>query len=160
MYYAGEAKLTLPTGQSRGSQAFLLEKIHDPDRGTITERAVVAKPELKVEEYTMTLKVTGDTFQISDAANTVKGTGQLFGPAWKWTYFKAVYKSTNGAQIEDENYMTDPAVLVARKKIFAPNGTVIMYMDITLKAVTPATFSIISENLLKPGPSANTVRKP
>ena len=76
----------------------------------------------------MSLKVTGENFTISDARNTVHGSGTLFGPAWHWIYFKATYEATNGARIEDENYMTDPSVLVARKKIFAPNGAVVMYM--------------------------------
>ncbi|MDQ2868124.1 MAG: hypothetical protein M3R59_06925 [Verrucomicrobiota bacterium] len=43
--------------------------------------------------------------------------------------------------------MIDPSVLVARKKISAPDGTALMYMDISLKAVTPLTFTILSESL-------------
>jgi hypothetical protein len=160
LYYIGEAKLSSPSGESRGSQAFLLEKIHDPDRNTITERAVVVKSDQSVEEYTMTMKVKEDTFTISDARNTVHGTGTLFGPAWHWTYFKATYDATNGARIEDENYMTDPGVLVARKKISAPNGTIVMYMDITLKAVTAPTFAILSESLLKKEAPSGTEKKP
>ena len=159
-YYVGEAKLSSPSGQSRGSQAFLLEKIHDPDQNTIVERAVVVKPDQSVEEHKMTMKVAGDSFTISDTRNTVHGTGTLFGPAWHWTYFKATYDATNGARIEDENYMTDPGVLVARKKISAPNGTVVMYMDITLKVVTVPTFTILSESLLKKVAATGTEKKP
>ena len=159
-YYAGEAKLSLPSGQSRGSQAFLLEKTHDPDNSTIIERAVVVKPDQSVEEHTMTMIVKGDMFTVSDARNTVHGTGTLFGPAWRWTYFKATYQSTNGAKIDDENFMTDPEVLVARKKISAPDGTVVMFMDITLRAVTPATFTILSVSLLKKGAATPGEKKP
>lgn len=160
LYYIGEAKLSSPSGQPRGSQAFLLEKIHDPEHGAIVERAIVVKPDNGVEEHTMTMKVTGDAFTISDARNTVHGSGTLFGPAWRWTYFKATYESTNGAKIEDENYMADPGVLVARKKISAPNGTVVMYMDITLKAVTGPTFSILAEGLLKKDAARRTEKMP
>lgn len=116
MYYVGEAKLSSPTGQPRGSQAFLLEKIHDPDKSMIIERAIVVKPDHTVEEHTMTMLVKGDTFTISDAGKTIEGTGKLFGPAWKWTYFKATYQSTNGAKIEDKNFLSDPSAGVARKK--------------------------------------------
>jgi hypothetical protein len=160
LFYIGEAKLSSPSGQPRGSQAFLLEKIHDPDQNTIVERAVVVKPDQSVEEHTMTMKVKGNAFIISDARNTVHGTGTLFGPAWHWTYFKATYEATNGARIEDENYMTDPAVLVARKKISAPNGTLLMYMDITLKVVSAPTFIILSESLLKKEAATGTDKKP
>ena len=160
LYYIGEAKLSSPSGQPRGSQAFLLEKIQDPDQNTIVERAVVVKPDQSVEEHKMTMKVTGDSFTISDARNTVHGSGTLFGPAWHWTYFKATYEATNGARIEDENYMTDPGVLVARKKISAPNGAVVMYMDITLKATTAPTFTILSESLLKKGAATGTEKNP
>ena len=55
--------------------------------------------------------------------------------------------------------MTDPGVLVARKKISAPNGTVVMYMDITLKVVTAPTFTILSESLLKKGTATGTEKK-
>ena len=62
----------------------------------------------------MTLQVKGDSFTISDARQAIRGTGTPFGPVWHWTHFKATHEATNGVRIEDENYMTDPAVLVAR----------------------------------------------
>ena len=150
MYYVGEAKMSGPGGEPRGSQAFLLEKTHDPERNFIIERAIVVKPDRTVEEHIMTMVVKGNDFTISDARKSVQGAGQLFGKPWEWSYFKAVYQSTNGARIEDENFMADRDVLVARKRISAPNGTVVAYMDITLKEMTPATFRILSECLLKP----------
>jgi hypothetical protein len=97
----------------------------------------------------MTMKVTGAAFTIADERKTIDGSGTLFGPAWRWTYFKASYRSANGAVIEDENYMTDPGVLVARKKISGPDGKVLTYMDVTLKAITPPAFEILAANLLK-----------
>jgi hypothetical protein len=152
MYYAGEAKLSSPSGQSYGSQAFLLEKIHDPDNNLIVERAVVVKPDQSVEEFTMHLKVKGSSFSIDES--TVHGSGTLFGPAWHWTYFKGAYEAVNGVHIEDENYMTDPEILVARKKISDRDGKPLTYMDITLKAITPQTFEILSSSLLKKRPPA------
>lgn len=153
LYYIGEAKLSSPSGESRGSQAFLLEKIHDPNKETIVEGAIVVRPDHAVEEHTITMKVKGDAFTISDAGDTVHGSGKLFGPAWHWSYFKGTYESTDGVRIEDENYMTDPSVLVARKKISAPDGTALMYMDITLKTVTLPTFTILSESLKAAAPT-------
>ncbi|MGI9088941.1 MAG: hypothetical protein ACR2HH_14565 [Chthoniobacterales bacterium] len=159
LYYIGEAKLSSPSGQPRDSQAFLLEKVHDPNNQTIVERAIVVKADHTVEEHTITMKVKGDTFTISDAGDTVHGSGKLFGPAWHWSYFKGTYESSNGVRIEDENYMTDPSVLVARKKISAPDGTALMYMDITLKTVTLPTFTILSESLKARAPTP-TEKKP
>lgn len=46
------------------------------------------------------------------------------------------------------------------KKISAPDGTELLFMDITLKAVTPATFTILSETLLKNAPSTRGEKKP
>jgi hypothetical protein len=149
-YYLGEAALSSDTGKSMGSQVILLEKTHDPEHSVIIERAIVAKPgTAPAEEHVMTMTVKDDGFTISDAKNTIHGTGKLFGPAWHWTYFKAEYEATNGARIEDENYMNDPGILVARKKVSGPNGRVFMYMDVALKAVTPETFRILATNLLK-----------
>src|ERR1700730_6721247 len=103
LYYLGEAKLSSATGQAMGSQVILVEKILDRDKATIIERAIVVRPDGKVEEFTMRLAVKDDnTFTLTDDAKAVEGSGKLFGPAWKWTYFKGTFKSKNGVQIEDE----------------------------------------------------------
>jgi hypothetical protein len=149
LYYVGESKLSDPSGKVYGSQVILLEKTLDPDNGVFVERAVVVKPDRTAEEFTMDHKVSGNTFTLSDKRGQVKGTGTLFGPAWKWTYWKGTFESTNGARIEDENFMADPNVLVARKRISGPDNKTIGFMDITAKAITPATFEILSQCLLK-----------
>ena len=150
LYYVGEVKLSAGDGKSRGSQVILLEKTHDRDKMTITERAIVVKPDGKAEEHTMVLTVKDDnTFTLADTAKTTEGTGTLFGPAWKWTYFKGTFKHKNGAVIEDENFMSDDSAITARKKVSGPDGQVIMYMDICLKSVTPKTFEILAVGLLK-----------
>lgn len=149
MYYVGEAKLSSATGESFGSQVILLEKTHDPEHNRIVERAIVVKPDRTAEERTMYMTAQGRDFTLKDDANTVAGTGTLFGPAWNWTYFRATYHASHGVTIEDENYMTDPSVLVARKKISGPDGKVLSYMDITLTRVTPKTFELLAATLLK-----------
>src|SRR5690348_13199449 len=86
-YYLGEAKLSSPAGESLGSQIMLLEKTDDPDHNLIVERAIVVKADKTAEDHTMTMTVNGNSFTLKDDANTVSGTGTLFGPAWRWTYF-------------------------------------------------------------------------
>jgi hypothetical protein len=149
LYYVGEVKLSESSGKVYGSQVILLEKTLDPDNSVFVERAIVVKPDGKAEEFTMNHKVKGNTFTLDDPKGMVKGSGALFGPAWKWTYFKGSFEATNGARIEDENFLADPSVLVARKKISAPNGMTIGFMDVTLKSITPQTFTILSASLLK-----------
>lgn len=150
MHYVGEVKLSAPDGKPMGSQVILLEKIHDRDKSTITERAIVVKPDGKVEEQTMLLTVKEDnTFQLADAAKTVEGTGTLFGPAWKWTYFKGTFKHNSGVVIEDENFMTDDSVITARKKVSGSDGKALMYMDMSLKSISPKTFDILVAGLKK-----------
>ena len=148
-YYVGEAKLSDPSGKVYGSQVILLEKVLDPDNSVFVERAIQVKPDGKAEEFIMNHRVKGSTFTLDDDKGMVTGSGTLFGPEWKWTYFKATYQATNGARIDDENFMTDPTVLVARKRISAPDGKVIGFMDITLKSITPQTFTILSAGLIK-----------
>jgi hypothetical protein len=149
-YYLGEVKLGSATGKPMGSQVILFEKIHDPDNGTMIERAIVVQADGTAKEHTMRLVVKGDnTFTLTDDAMTIEGTGTLSGPAWKWTYFKAKYKSKNGIQIEDENFMADDSVIAARKRVTGPDDKVIMNMDMSLKAVTPKTFEILKAALLK-----------
>ena len=122
LYYVRESKICDPSGKPYTSQVILLEKTHDPDNSVFVERAIVVKPDGQAEEFTMIHKVTGNTFTVNDTKGTITGSGTLFGPEWKWTYFKATYQATNGARIDDENFMTDPNVLVARKRISALDG--------------------------------------
>ena len=149
LYYVGESKLSAPSGKVYGSQVIVLEKVLDPDNSVFVERAIVVKPDGKAEEFTMNHRVTGNTFTLDDPKGMVKGSGTVFGPPWKWTYFKGSFEATNGARIEDENFMADPSVLVARKKISGPDGKTIGFMDMTLKSITPQTFTILSSSLLK-----------
>jgi hypothetical protein len=149
-YFLGEVKLSSATGKSMGSQVILVEKTHDPDNNLIIERAIVVQPDGKAEEYTMRLAVKEDnTFTLSDDAKFVEGNGKLFGPAWKWTYFKATFKSKNGVRIEDENFMSDESVGTARKKVIGPDDKVLMYMDMSLEGITPKTFDILRTGLIK-----------
>jgi hypothetical protein len=150
MYYVGEAKLSSPTGQPMGSQVILVEKIHDRDNAVIVERAIVVEQNGTAVERTMRLAVKDDnSFTLSDDAKSVEGGGKLFGPAWKWTYFKGTFKAKNGVQIDDENFLADDSVGTARKKLTGPDNKVFMYMDTTLKSITPKTFEILKAGLLK-----------
>jgi hypothetical protein len=149
-YYFGEVKLSNSAGRTSGSQVILVEKTHDRDNSLILERAIVVQPDGKAEEYAVRMAVKPDnTFTLTNDDKSVDGTGTLFGPAWKWTYFKATFKAKNGVQIDDENFMADESAATARKKVTAPNGQVVMYMDMTLKAVTPTTFEILRAGLMR-----------
>lgn len=148
-YFLGEARNTSEAGKSMGSQILLVERIQDPDRQLITERAIVVKPDGTAEQHTMYMTVKGDSFTLKDDANTTTGEGRLSGPAWHWTYFKATFHSSNGVRIDDENFLSDPSVAVARKKVIGPDGQVIMYMDVVMKSITPQTFQTLAAALLK-----------
>jgi hypothetical protein len=150
LYYVGQAKLSSAAGQSMGSQVILLEKIHDSDEAKIIERAIVVQPDGKAVEHTMRMDVKGDNrFTLVDDAGTTEGSGILFGPAWKWTYFKATYKANNGVRIEDENFMADPSLITARMKVTGSDDKVIMYMDVSLKEITPKTFEVLRGALIR-----------
>ena len=160
-YCVGEMKLSSPAGKPMGSQAFLIEKTHDPDHNLIIERAVVASAGGKVEDFVMDMKDDGSSFALSDRKGVAKGTGELFGPAWHWTYFKADYQISNGVRVEDENFMADPSVGTARKKVFAPDGKLLVVMEGSFKSITPQTFQLLSGALLAKGdhqPASNPSR--
>lgn len=150
LYFAGEAKLSSPAGKPMGSQVFLLEKTHDPAKAEIVERAIVVKPDGTVDDQTMRLTVKGDnTFTLADEAGSVTGSATLFGPPWKWTYFKGTFQHKSGIRIEDENFMTDDSVITARKTVTAPDGKKLMHMEMSLKGISPKTFEILAAGLLK-----------
>lgn len=149
-YFIGEAKLSLADGKPFQSQVILLEKTHDRDQSQIVERALVVKPDGKVDDETMILQVSDDnSFTLTDAKKTIHGKGELFGPMWKWTYFKGTFKHDTGIVIEDENFMTDDSVITARKRITGPGGRTLMIMEMSLKGVTPATFEILAKSLTR-----------
>ena len=148
-YYVGEAKLSSATGRAMGSQVLLVEKIHDRDKSTILERAIVVHPDGKVEDRTMRLAVKDDnTFTLTDEAKKVEGKGKLFGPAWKWTYFKATYKVGDVVEIEDENFLLDGSFGIARQKIKWKDKDP-TYRDLALKEITPKTYEILRAALMK-----------
>ena len=150
LYYVGEAKLSSADGKPLGSQVYLLEKTLDRDKATITERPVIVREDGKAEEWTLRFAVKDDgTFTLNEDSKRAEGSGKLFGPAWKWTYFKATYKSTSGIQVEDENFLADESFGTARQKLTGPDGKVLMYMDISLKSITPKTYEILRAGLLK-----------
>jgi hypothetical protein len=149
MYYFGQVRTSFESGQPGEAQVILLEKIHDPENNLIVERAISVKPDKSVEEYIMYMTVKGDSFTIKDNHNTISGSGKLFGPAWHWTYFKGTFESTAGVKIEDENFMSDPDSIVARKKITDLTGKVLLYMDISGRSISPQSFEILTSALLK-----------
>ena len=150
LYYVGEAKLSSADGKAMGSQVYLLEKTLDRDKATITERALIVREDGKAEEWTLRFAVKEDgAFTLTEDSKRAEGSGKLFGPAWKWTYFKATYKSTNDIEIEDENFIADDSFGTARQKLTGPDKKVLMYMDISLKSVTPKTYEILRAGLLK-----------
>lgn len=149
-HFIGEAKLSLADGKPFQSQVILLEKIHDRERSQIVERALVVKPDGKVDDEIMILQISDDnSFTLTDAKKTFEGKGELFGPAWKWTYFKGSFKHNTGIVVEDENFMTDDSVITARKRITGPAGHTLMIMEMSLKSVTPSTFEILAKTLTK-----------
>ena len=150
LYYVGEAKLSSAAGEPMGSQVFLLEKTLDRDKAAITERAVIIRPGEPAEEWTLRFAVKEDnTFALSEESGRAAGGGKFFGPAWKWTYFKATYKTATGVQVEDENFLADESFGTARQKLTGPDGKVLMYMDLSLKSITPKTYEILRGGLLR-----------
>ena len=150
LYYVGEAKVSSADGKPLGSQVYLLEKTLDRDKATITERAVIVREDGNAQEWTLRFAVKEDgTFTLTEDSKRAEGSGKLFGPAWKWTYFKATYKSANGVQVEDENFLADESFGTARQKLTGPDNKVFMYMDISLKGITPKTYEILRAGLMK-----------
>src|SRR5438445_9296108 len=150
LYYVGEAKVSSADGKPMGSQVYLLEKTLDRDKSMITERPVIVQEDGRVQEWTLRFTVKEDnTFTLTEDSKKADGSGKLFGPAWKWTYFKATYKSTNGIQVEDENFLSDESFGTARQKLTRPDGKVIMYMDISFRSITPKTYEILRAALMK-----------
>jgi len=148
-YFIGEVKLSSETGKPIGSQAILVSKVYDPDKNSMTERAIIVDPDGKVDDYPMNMAIKGDTFTIDDPKKVVEGSGTFFGPTGHWTYFKGTYKATNGVTIEDENFTGAPDIGCARKKLTTADGKVLMYMDMALKSTTRETFEILAAALLK-----------
>ena len=148
-YYVGEAKRSSDDGKSLGSEVFLAKRTVDRDQSTITEQPIIVDENGKVTEWTIRFTVKEDgTFTIEDDTKRMKGTGKLFGPAWKWTYFKATYKVGDEVEIQDENFLSDESCGSARQR-FTWKGKGTSYRDLTLKEITPKTYEILRAGLMK-----------
>jgi hypothetical protein len=132
-----------------GSEAFLVKRTVDPDKSTIIEQPIIVDEEGKATEWTIRFTIKDDgTFTVADDTKRMNGAGKLFGPAWKWTYFKAIYKIGDVVEIQDENFMSDESCGTARQKLtWKDKGTT--YRDLTLKEITPKTYDILRVGLLK-----------
>ncbi len=154
-YYLGEETITNAAGKELGRNPLLVEKVTEPEKGLITETAIEVKGPDCVQKYSSYLTVEGNKFSLKDSTGTVTGKGEFSGEPWAWTYFKATFESTLGFQIEDENFMSDPHVLVARKKITRTiTGELLFYMDATVKEISASLFKGLSAPLLKAGTAA------
>jgi hypothetical protein len=148
-YFIGEAKLSTESGKPIASQALLLEKIEDREKSLMVESAIVVDAAGHAEKRTMNLKVDGDHFTLQDDTGSINGKGDLFGVPWQWTYWRGNFDAPNGVHIQDENFIADPTIAVARKKITGKDGKVLMYMDVTVKSITAETYHILAGALLK-----------
>ncbi len=97
----------------------------------------------------MMLRSARSRFTLKEDSGKAEGSGRLFGSAWKWTYFKATYTTTSGVQVEDEKFLADESFGTARQKLTGPDGKVMMYMDLSLKSITPKTDEILRDGLMK-----------
>jgi hypothetical protein len=148
-YFVGEAKLSSPDGKQLASEVFVLKRTVDQDKSTIIEQPIIVDERGKSVEWTIRFAVKEDgTFTLTEDSKRVEGSGKLFGPSWKWTYFKARYKATGGVEIEDENFMSDESLGTARQKVIGQDKNVVMYRDIALKEITPKTHEILRAGLL------------
>ncbi len=157
-YFVGDVKILSPSGSVQGTAVMFLEKTTDQDKNQIIERGIQLNPDGTAYDFPMYLTISGSNFTIIDDRKTISGSGQFYGTPWDWSYFKATYVSrtvnpktgsVSEIYIDDENTLVDPSVVTARKKLYLKDGTVIEYMDITLKSVTQQTFQILTNAVLK-----------
>jgi hypothetical protein len=149
-YYVAEAKVSSADGKPLASEVFVLKRIVDHDKSTIIEQPIIVDEKGKAVEWTIRFAVKEDgTFTLTEDSRRVEGRGKLFGPAWKWTYFKATYKATDGVEIEDENFLLDESLGVGRQKVIGKDKKVVMYRDIAGKEITPKTYEILRAGLMK-----------
>jgi len=138
-YYLGTETLSGPDGIAYSVFPILVEKVHNPVKSEIIERAIEIKPG-GVTDYLVRLVVQGSEFTASNEQKTISGCGKLVGLPWQWTYLKATFQSTTGHRIDDENFMSDPKVLVARKVVYDGRGKIVQYIDVTVTAIEETLF--------------------
>jgi hypothetical protein len=146
-YFMGESKFSAPDGTPMFTGLIIVEKTMSPGEQLIVERAIEVQNGKPTYEYTMNMKVSGSSFTLADSAHTVTGKGELHGTPWHWTYFKGTFKTSTGIKIDDENFMSDPAVVVARKKISKEDGTLLMVEDACLHSISEESFKLLEKGL-------------
>lgn len=146
----GEQKTSAPDGTLMSTSVLFLEKTVTQAESRMSERVVEVDPDKKVKDFTVYMNVSGSKFTLEDSTHVVTGAGNLFGTPWDWSYFKGTWTVTsNGTKIEDEDFMSDPTVLVSRKRIYKADGTLVMFADASLHKISETTFKLLAASLLR-----------
>lgn len=141
-YFFGRAQvinLSAPV-KSDKTPLLLLKKSTIPQQSLMVEKATTLDDTGKVKDHVVYLKVNGQTLTITDADDSIEGTGKVSGEPWNWNllHFSMVTKR-GGIRIEDVNYRT-PDRLIARKTLFLQNGQPFMLWEVDAREIPRAEY--------------------
>lgn len=139
-YFAGSTVVTLPGGREVPGGEVVAARTTDPAARTIVEQVVSGgNPTRPPEEYVVTMTVTGDRFAMHERSNAFEGEGTLVGAPWRWSDWHSNSKLPNGMRVESRDALTAEG-MTAMKKVYAPDGAVIVSTREVLKRIDAAQF--------------------
>jgi hypothetical protein len=139
-YFLGDSKIFGPDRKLYVTNTILVEKVYQPKNDLFLETAMQIAADGQIIRSTVTIKVNGNRITLSDDCGVFTGEGEIFGPPWSWTYWKAVGHFPDGKWIELEDFTSDPAVLGARKHLYAPDNSLLCIHETWLRSISAATF--------------------
>ncbi len=131
MYYFGEARRT-NFGWPDDTVPLLVKKVVDVEAGHITELGTTLNDRThKIFDSTMKIKISGEALSVTNDDGSVVGVGEAKGRFGYWNFLRIeMVLPAPGIRIVDDNYIDSlKNRLVARKKIFKSDGTILQLWD-------------------------------
>ncbi len=143
LFYYGDARILNLSSGATATQRIVMKKTLDPQAGILTEIACFQEEGKPPRISPVYMRVTGSSVTISDTLSAdqpdkLTGTGVLHGRDWDWNFLE-FSMNIYGVKVEDVNFVVKNQ-LIARKRIFLPNGTPFQLWETEMTATAPEDY--------------------
>lgn len=126
--WEAEERITLAAGGTQPGARRVLRMTYDPDAGRVVHEALRFDPNPQVSPrlFTVTWRLDGDSFTLSDPQSRIGGSGTIEGAPWPWTGWSADSRIDSGIRITERATLRDDGALVLERQAYGPDGGAVM----------------------------------
>lgn len=123
-----EEQVTLAAGGTQPGARRVLRMTYEPAAGRVVHEALRFDPNPRVSPrlFTVTWRLDGDAFTLSDPASRIGGRGSIAGAPWPWSGWSADSRIDSGIRIAERATLRDDGVLLLEREAYGPDGGLVM----------------------------------